>query len=242
MVRCPNDSTCRDTEVKDNGAAAIRRIVAYIPPTRGLILEAIVATMPRAGADETHIAGGVQARTAMDYGRKSIQALTEILGSATEPTNAEMVAGDTPGQAVRGFASVSALPTAAAQIVAPILPENECQTHGLKTIDMVRVAWDERCPTMRADTLEEAVQTADRLAFQHGEALTDNPHGVLKTLTNFGRTEKRRCDAKDRLVWSMSNMSPDTRAVSSTKNRKRPLWELRARVQEREELIHGFEN
>ncbi len=47
---------------------------------------------------------------------------------------------------------------------------------------------------MWADTLEEVAQTADRLAFQHGEALTDNLHDVLKTLTNFGRTEKRRCD------------------------------------------------
>lgn len=196
--------------------AGVRRVVACTPPIDGGVPAATVAAMAMAGADEIYILGGVQALAAMALGTETIKPVdmlvgpgnayvaeakrqlfgrvgidlfagpTEILVVADHTADAEMVACDILGQAEHGPTSPGALITTSEKLAQETLKEVERQLETLPTADVARVAWSENGRVLVVDTLEEAVEEADKLAYEHVEILTADPNYFLRNMTNYG--------------------------------------------------------
>ncbi|PLR78961.1 histidinol dehydrogenase [Bacillus sp. V3-13] len=196
--------------------AGVKRVIACTPPINGEIPAATVAAMSLAGADEIYILGGVQALAAMAIGTETIVPVdmivgpgnayvaeakrqlygivgidllagpTEILVIADDKADPEMIACDILGQSEHGPTSPGALITTSERIVRETLIEIERQLKVLPTADVARVAWEENGIIIVVDSLEEAVEEADKLAFEHVEILTENPDYFLENLKNFG--------------------------------------------------------
>lgn len=196
--------------------AGVKRVIACTPPIRGEIPSATVAAMHMAGADEIYIMGGVQALAAMAIGIESIQPVdmivgpgnayvaeakrqlfgrvgidllagpTETLVIADKTADAEMVATDLLGQAEHGPTSPAALITDDEELAKLTLEEIKRQLEILPTADIARVAWEDYGSIIHVDNMQEAVEVANDLAYEHVQILTENPDYFLENLTNFG--------------------------------------------------------
>ncbi len=196
--------------------AGVKRVVACTPPMNGKPPAATVAAMALAGADEIHILGGVQAMAAMALGTESIAPVdmligpgnayvaeakrqlfgrvgidllagpTEVLIVADDTADAEMVATDLLGQAEHGPTSPAALITTSEALAQETLKEIDRQLETLPTADVAGKAWQDYGQIILVDSPEEAVQEADRLAYEHVQILTEKPRYFLDNMTNYG--------------------------------------------------------
>lgn len=196
--------------------AGVKRVIACTPPDNGKIPAATVCAMYLAGADEIYILGGVQAIAAMGIGTETIQPVdmlagpgnafvaeakqqlygkvgidlfagpTEVLVIADETADAEMVACDILGQAEHGTNSPGALITTSKKLAEETLKEIERQLQTLPTADVARVAWQDNGSIILVADEAEAVIEADKLAYEHVEVLTKDPHYFLQNMTNYG--------------------------------------------------------
>ncbi|NYT36745.1 histidinol dehydrogenase [Allopusillimonas soli] len=196
--------------------AGVERIVSTAPPYQGAPHPAIVAAMHFAGADEILVLGGVQAIGAMALGTQSIKAVdmlvgpgnmfvaeakrqlfgrvgidlfagpTETLVIADSTADAEMCAIDLLGQAEHGPTSPAVLLTTDEGLARETLVEIERQLQILPTAEIARVSWRDYGKVIVCDTLDEAIQIADELAFEHVQVLTENPDIFLERMTNYG--------------------------------------------------------
>jgi sulfopropanediol 3-dehydrogenase len=197
-------------------AAGVERVIACTPPTKGTPHAETIAAMTMAGADEIYVLGGVQAVAAMALGTATIAPVdmiagpgnayvaeakrqlfgevgidllagpTEILVIADETTDAELVAVDLLGQAEHGPTSPACLITTSETLARALPAEIERQLAGLPTADVASVAWRDFGQIILVSNFDEAVQEADRLAYEHVEVLTQNPRYFLEHLRNFG--------------------------------------------------------
>jgi sulfopropanediol 3-dehydrogenase len=196
--------------------ADVKRIVATAPPYQGAPHPAIVTAMHFAGADEILVLGGIQAVGAMALGTQSIAAVdmlvgpgnmfvaeakrqlygrvgidlfagpTETLIVADDSADAEMCAVDLLGQAEHGPTSPSILLTTSEALARATIAEVERQLTILPTAEIARVSWAEHGEVIVVDTLDELIETADQLAFEHVQVLTRDPDIFLKRMTNYG--------------------------------------------------------
>jgi sulfopropanediol 3-dehydrogenase len=196
--------------------AGVQRIVATAPPYQGSPHPAIVAAMHFGGADEIFVLGGVQAVAAMALGTESIRPVdmlvgpgnmfvaeakrqlygrigidlfagpTETLVIADRSVDAEMCAVDLLGQAEHGPTSPAVLLTSDEQLARDTMVEVERQLSILPTAEIARVSWRDYGAVIVCDTLDEMIQKADELAFEHVQVLTADPDVFLRRLTNFG--------------------------------------------------------
>ena len=196
--------------------AGVKRIVATAPPYQGAPHPAIVTAMHFAGADEILVLGGIQAVGAMALGTQSIAAVdmlvgpgnmfvaeakrqlygrvgidlfagpTETLIIADDSADAEMCAVDLLGQAEHGPTSPSILLTTSEALARATIAEVERQLTILPTAEIARVSWAEHGEVIVVDTLDELIETADQLAFEHVQVLTRDPDIFLKRMTNYG--------------------------------------------------------
>ena len=196
--------------------AGVKRIVATAPPYQGAPHPAIVTAMHFAGADEILVLGGIQAVGAMALGTQSIAAVdmlvgpgnmfvaeakrqlygrvgidlfagpTETLIIADDSADAEMCAVDLLGQAEHGPTSPSILLTTSEALASATLAEVERQLTILPTAEIARVSWAEHGEVIVVDTVDELIETADQLAFEHVQVLTRDPDIFLKRMTNYG--------------------------------------------------------
>ncbi len=196
--------------------AGVKRIVATAPPYQGAPHPAIVTAMHFAGADEILVLGGIQAVGAMALGTQSIAAVdmlvgpgnmfvaeakrqlygrvgidlfagpTETLIIADDSADAEMCAVDLLGQAEHGPTSPSILLTTNEALARATMAEVERQLSILPTAEIARVSWAEHGEVIVVDTLDELIETADLLAFEHVQVLTRDPDIFLKRMTNYG--------------------------------------------------------
>lgn len=196
--------------------AGVKRVIACTPPINGQIPKETVAAMSLAGADEIYILGGVQALAGMAFGTETIQSVdmlvgpgnayvaeakkqlfgkvgidllagpTEILVVADETADAEMVACDLLGQAEHGPTSPCCLITTSEKLAYETLEEIERQLKSLLTADIAEVAWKDYGSIILVDSEEEAIEEADKLAYEHVEILTNDPDVFLKKMTNYG--------------------------------------------------------
>ncbi len=196
--------------------AGVKRIVATAPPYQGAPHPAIVTAMHFAGADEILVLGGIQAVGAMALGTQSIVPVdmlvgpgnmfvaeakrqlygrvgidlfagpTETLIIADDSADAEMCAVDLLGQAEHGPTSPAILLTTSEALARATMAEVERQLLILPTAEIARVSWAEYGEVIVVDTLDELIETADQLAFEHVQVLTRDPDIFLKRMTNYG--------------------------------------------------------
>ena len=190
--------------------AGVPRVIATAPPYQGEPHPAIVAAMHMAGADEILVLGGVQAVAAMAIGTGSIKPVdmlvgpgnqyvaeakrqlygrvgidlfagpTETLVIADESLDGEMCAVDLLGQAEHGPTSPAVLLTNSEKLARDTMAEVERQLSILPTAEIARKAWSDHGQVIVCDTLDEMVQVADELAFEHVQVMTAVAGSVLR--------------------------------------------------------------
>lgn len=196
--------------------AGVKRVIACTPPINGEIPAATVYAMHQAGADEIYILGGIQAMAGMAIGTESIDSVdmivgpgnafvaetkrqlygrvgidlfagpTETLVVADETSDPEMIATDLLGQGEHGPTSPGALITTSRQIAEETVKEIERQLEILPTADVASVSWKDYGQIILVEDEQEALEEADKLAFEHVEILTKNPDFFLENMTNYG--------------------------------------------------------
>jgi sulfopropanediol 3-dehydrogenase len=197
-------------------AAGVGRVVSCAPPFGGKPHPAIVTAMHLGGADEIFSFGGVQAIGAMAFGTDEVAPVDMIVGPgnayvaeakrqlfgrvgidllagptetliiADDSCDAEMAAVDLIGQAEHGPGSPAVLLTSSERLAAEVPHAIETLLEWLPTADVARKAWENCGEIILADTVEELVQEADRIASEHVQVLTRDPDYFLTHLTNFG--------------------------------------------------------
>jgi len=196
--------------------AGVERVIACTPPTGGKPHPETVAAMVLAGADEIYILGGVQAVAAMALGTQTIAPVdmvvgagnafvaeakrqlfgqvgidllagpTEILIVADDSADVQFVATDLLGQAEHGPTSPAALITTSEALARALPAEIERQLKTLPTAEIAAVSWRDYGQIILVADLDEAVQEADRLAYEHVEIMTRNPRYFLQHMRNYG--------------------------------------------------------
>ena len=196
--------------------AGVQRVIACTPPTGGKPHPETVAAMVLAGADEIYILGGVQAIAAMALGTETIAPVdmlvgagnayvaeakrqlfgqvgidllagpTEILVVADDSADVAFVAADLLGQAEHGPTSPAALITTSESLAQSLPGEIERQLAVLPTAEIASVSWRDYGQIILVADLAEAVQEADRLAYEHVEIMTRNPRYFLEHMRNYG--------------------------------------------------------
>lgn len=196
--------------------AGVKRVIACTPPINGEIPAATVYAMHKAGADEIYILGGIQAMAGMAIGTETIAPVdmivgpgnafvaeakrqlygrvgidlfagpTETLVVADETSDPEFIATDLLGQGEHGPTSPGALITTSKEIAERTAEEIERQLKILPTADVASVSWNDYGQIIIAEDEKEALEEADKLAFEHVEILTKNPDFFLENMTNYG--------------------------------------------------------
>lgn len=196
--------------------AGVPRIITCAPPFHGKPAPAIVAAQHLAGANEIYCLGGVQAIGAMAIGTESIAPVdilvgpgnafvaeakrqlfgrvgidlfagpTETLVIADETVDGELCATDLLGQAEHGPDSPAILLTTSIALAKETMQEVERLLNILPTAAIARQAWEKFGEVIVADSDEEMLEIADKLAFEHVQVMTHNPDYFLNNLQNFG--------------------------------------------------------
>ncbi len=196
--------------------AGVPRVIATAPPYQGAPHPAIVAAMHMAGADEILVLGGVQAVAAMAIGTGSIRAVdmlvgpgnqfvaeakrqlygrvgidlfagpTETLVIADESVDGELCAVDLLGQAEHGPTSPAVLLTNSERLARDTMAAVEQQLKLLPTAEIARKSWSDHGQVIVCDTVDEMIQVADELAFEHVQVMTADPDLFLNRMTNYG--------------------------------------------------------
>jgi len=196
--------------------AGVNRIVASAPPQNGKPHPAVVAAMHMAGADEILLLGGVQAVGAMALGTETIDGVdmlvgpgnmfvaeakrqlfgrvgidlfagpTETLIIADDSVDAEICAVDLLGQAEHGPTSPAALLTNSRKLAEETMAEVERQLGILPTADIARQAWQDYGSVILCETLDEMVEEADKLAYEHVQVMTEDPDYFADNMSNYG--------------------------------------------------------
>ncbi len=196
--------------------AGVPRIVASAPPQGGAPHPAIVAAMHMGGADEILVMGGIQAVAAMALGTESIDSVdmlvgpgnmfvaeakrqlygkvgidlfagpTETLIIADESVDGELCATDLLGQAEHGPTSPAVLLTTSDKLARDTIAEVDRQLSMLPTSDIARQSWADYGAVILCDDVEEMLEEANQLAFEHVQVMTEDPDFFLRGLRNYG--------------------------------------------------------
>ena len=196
--------------------AGVERVAACTPPLDGRVPDATVAAMHLAGADEIYILGGVQALAALALGTETIDPVdflvgpgnayvveakrrlfgkvgidlvagpTEILIVADGAADPVIVAADLLGQAEHGPASPAVLVSTSEALAEETLRQLELQLADLPTGDIAARAWADYGEVVVVDSDEEALELADRYAYEHVEIQTAEPRWYLERMRNYG--------------------------------------------------------
>lgn len=196
--------------------AGVPRIITCAPPFNGKPAPAIVAAQHLAGANEIYCLGGVQAIGAMAIGTESIAPVdilvgpgnafvaeakrqlfgrvgidlfagpTETLVIADDSVDGELCATDLLGQAEHGPDSPAILLTTSMSLAKETMKEVERLLDILPTAAIARQAWEKFGEVIVAESNEEILEIADKLAFEHVQVMTSNPDYFLNNLRNFG--------------------------------------------------------
>jgi sulfopropanediol 3-dehydrogenase len=196
--------------------AGVPRVVTCAPPYRGKPAPAIVAAQALAGADEIYCLGGIQAVGAMALGTASIKPVdmlvgpgnayvaeakrqlfgrvgidlfagpTETLIIADDSVDGELCATDLLGQAEHGPDSPAILLTNSMSLAQQTMSEVQRLLQVLPTAPIAGKAWENYGQVIVADSDEEMLEVADRIASEHVQVMTRDPDFFLDRLRNYG--------------------------------------------------------
>ena len=111
---------------------------------------------------------------------------TETLIIADDSVDGELCATDLLGQAEHGPTSPAVLLTDSTVLAESTMSEIERQLRILPTAEIARESWAKYGEIIVCASLDEMVNEADRLAFEHVQVMTRDPDYFLDHLTNYG--------------------------------------------------------
>lgn len=186
------------------------------PNQNGAISAEALAAVKIAGADRVFKIGGAQAVAALAYGTESVPAVDKIVGPggvyvatakrkvfglvgidmiagpseilvvADEYADARCVAADLLSQAEHDVHSCAVLVTTSESLARAVQQELEEQAAALPRREIVEKALAGGGKILLADSLEEAVAAANRIAPEHLELCVQDPFALLPLVKNAG--------------------------------------------------------
>ncbi|MGO7133588.1 histidinol dehydrogenase [Rhizobium leguminosarum] len=196
--------------------AGVPRIAAATPPFKGEPNPAVIAAMHLGGAHEIYVMGGIQAVGAMAIGTQSIKPVhmlvgpgnafvaeakrqlygrvgidlfagpTETMVIADETVDAEMCATDLLGQAEHGYNSPAVLVTNSRKLADQTIIEIARILQILPTADTASKSWEDYGEVIVCDTYEEMLDTANAIASEHVQVMTDRDDWFLENMHSYG--------------------------------------------------------
>ncbi|WP_336990222.1 histidinol dehydrogenase [Bacillus infantis] len=197
-------------------AGVRRIVITSPPGRDGKLPAAVLVAAKEAGAEEIYKIGGAQAIAALAYGTESIKPVDKITGPgnifvalakrevfgdvdidmiagpseiavlADETARANEVAADLLSQAEHDPMACSVLVTASSILAEKVAEEVERQLADLPRREIAGKSIEDFGMIYVAETMEEAVETVNRLAPEHLEVLTENPMELLGQIRHAG--------------------------------------------------------
>jgi sulfopropanediol 3-dehydrogenase len=196
--------------------AGVPRIIASAPPAKGAPHPAIVAAMHMGGAHEIYVLGGIQAVGAMALGTETIKPVDMLVGPgnafvaeakrqlfgrvgidlfagptetmliADDTVDAELCATDLLGQAEHGYNSPACLITNSRRLAEGTMREIERLLKILPTAETAAASWRDYGEIILCETHDEMLQTANDLACEHVQVMTDRDDWYLANMHSYG--------------------------------------------------------
>ncbi|MCD8338193.1 MAG: histidinol dehydrogenase [Lachnospiraceae bacterium] len=193
-----------------------RIIMATPPGKDGKVPASSLVAACEAGADEVYKVGGAQAIAALAYGTESIPKVDKIVGPgniyvalakkavygsvgidsiagpseilvlADETANAHYVAADLLSQAEHDRLASAILVTTSETLAQKVSEEIEEYLKVLSRADIIRQSLDNYGYILLADSMEDAIDTANAIASEHLEIVTKNAFEVMMKIKNAG--------------------------------------------------------
>lgn len=191
-------------------------VVCSPPSYRGSIHPAILVAADITGVDEIYKVGGIQAIAAMAFGTQSIKKVdkivgpgnihvnaakklvygrvgidfiagpTEILIIADKGANPSFLAADLIAQAEHDVKAKPILITDSDELTRAVLVEIEKQLKNLKNSTISTDSLEHNGLLLVADSMDEAIGIANRMAPEHLYLYTKNTESLLPKLRNYG--------------------------------------------------------
>ena len=186
------------------------------PASDGSIPDAILAAAKLAGVDRVFRMGGAQAVAALAYGTQSVPRVDKIVGPgnvyvatakrkvfgqvaidmiagpseilvlANDGCDAGCVAADLLSQAEHDKLATAVLVTTSARLADEVAREIERQLPMLPREDIARASIDANGKIILCDSMDEAIDAANRIAPEHLELCVEDPFTLLSRIENAG--------------------------------------------------------
>ena len=186
------------------------------PEQDGSVSSTALAAAAIAGVDKIFKVGGAQAVAALAYGTETIPAVDKIVGPggifvatakrkvfgkvgidmiagpseilvlADGSCNPKWVAADLLSQAEHDVLASAVLATDSEELAAAVQKEVERQLTLLPREPIARQSIENNSKILLCDSLDEAIEAANRIAPEHLEICTDDPFAILSKIKNAG--------------------------------------------------------
>ena len=197
-------------------AGVDRIIMTTPPGPDGKVNPSTLVAANEAGADEIYKAGGAQAIGALAYGTQSIPKVDKIVGPgniyvalakkavyghvsidaiagpseilviADDSANPRYVAADLLSQAEHDELASAILVTTSETLAKEVSDQVETFVQELSRGEIIQKSLDRYGYILVAETMEEAIDTANEIASEHLEIQTRNPYEVMTKIRNAG--------------------------------------------------------
>lgn len=191
-------------------------IMTTPPAKDGSVYPATLVAANEAGVDEIYKVGGAQAVAALAYGTESIGKVDKIVGPgnifvalakrtvyghvsidsiagpseilvlADETANPRYVAADLLSQAEHDELASAILITTSGELAEKVSDEVNGFLQELSRRDIIQKSLDSYGYILVADSMEEAIETANDIASEHLEIMTKNPYDIMTRIRNAG--------------------------------------------------------
>lgn len=191
-------------------------VMATPPGADGSVCSSTLVAAKEAGVDAIYKAGGAQAIAALAFGTESIPKVDKIVGPgniyvalakkavfgyvsidsiagpseilvlADETANPRYVAADLLSQAEHDALASAILITTSRTLAEAVSAEVDRFTETLSRREIILKSLENYGYILVADTMEEAVATANEIASEHLEIVTKNPFDLLPKIKNAG--------------------------------------------------------
>ena len=191
-------------------------IMTTPPGKDGKVYPVTLVAANEAGVDEIYKVGGAQAIGALAFGTESIKKVDKIVGPgnifvalakkavygyvsidsiagpseilvlADETANPRYVAADLLSQAEHDEMASSILVTTSEELAEKVSDEVDGFVKVLSRKDIIQKSLDSYGYILVAETMEEAIDTANEIASEHLEIVTKNPFDTMTRIKNAG--------------------------------------------------------
>ncbi len=191
-------------------------IMTTPPGKDGKVYPVTLVAAREAGVDEIYKAGGAQAVGAMAYGTESMKKVDKIVGPgnifvalakkavyghvsidsiagpseilvlADETANPRYVAADLLSQAEHDEMASAILVTTSRELAEAVSKEVDGFVKELSRGEIIQKSLDSYGYILVADSMEDAIETANEIASEHLEIVTKNPFDIMTKIRNAG--------------------------------------------------------